>query len=481
MATTPIHPPTAQHAQQDDPAATAPATTPTRTPRAEASPSLVPSPGVRPAGDSTGRQPIAALVRGASVQAHAADHWQPVTADRLVPQGRSPHGWAGWIAYEIGHLLEPTSTATGPGQPPGPPRLDPDWGLGGWVALGRPIDARAEGLALDGDAGQPPGERAVQGRDAGGVDRVQAWPAGPMRSLWGQGGYARAVARTIGLIHAGDAYQVNLAHALEGSFAGCPRRLFAALASRARPALGCYLELPPLADGRRRAILSLSPELLVRYDAATRTLTTEPMKGTRPATPQGRGELSRSPKDRAELAMIVDLMRNDLGRVCEVGSVQVRRARMIRRHGPPGQGVWQASARVSGRLRSGLALHDALAALLPAGSITGAPKIRAMQIINQLEPTPRGPYCGAIGRIDPQGNAELAVGIRTAVLVGDRLRYAVGAGIVADSDPLAEWAETLAKAGPLRAAGLAIEDDHAGRRMVAGTIDPGGPIGTAGP
>jgi para-aminobenzoate synthetase component 1 len=280
-----------------------------------------------------------------------------------------------------------------------------------------------------------------------------------MRSAWGRERYTSAVARAVGLIHAGDMYQVNLTHALVGTFEGSTRALFADLARASSPALGCYLELPPLPDDRRRAVLSLSPELLLRYDASTRTLTTEPMKGTRVGTSGGLAELRDAEKDKAELAMIVDLMRNDLGRVSDIGSVRVDEPRTLEHHGPTAGGVWQASARVSGRLRDGLTLNDALRAVLPAGSITGAPKVRAMQVIHEMEPTPRGPYCGAIGRIDEHGNAELAVGIRTAVIVGSEIRYSVGAGIVAQSDPELEWAETLAKAGPLRAVGALIEDD----------------------
>lgn len=302
-------------------------------------------------------------------------------------------------------------------------------------------------------------EHAHSPRSREGFVGEDSYRLGVMRSVWGRERYTDAVARAVELIHAGDMYQVNLAHALVGTFEGCPRALFADMARLSSPAMGCYLELPTLPDGRRRAVLSLSPELLVRYDAATRMLTTEPMKGTRLGTDAGLRELRDAGKDKAELAMIVDLMRNDLGRVSEIGSVRVEEPRMLVHHGPSEGGVWQASARVSGRLRDGLTLDDALRAMLPAGSITGAPKVRAMQVIHEMEPTPRGPYCGAIGFIDEAGNAELAVGIRTAVIVGDEIRYSVGAGIVAESDPQAEWAETLAKAGPMRAVGAVIEDD----------------------
>jgi para-aminobenzoate synthetase component 1 len=377
-------------------------------------------------------RPIAAIVRGDRASIHPACGWQDVQPDALTPRGDG--AFVGCVAYEIGHTLEPTSTAARPGLPGAGAHPDAAWGFGGWTSIGG-----GASLAADGPR--------------------SSYRLGPLRSAWGRHGYEHAVARAVELIHAGDVYQVNLTHALVGRFEGSTRALFADLARLASPAMGCYLELPPLANGRRRAILSLSPELLVRYDAATRTLTTEPMKGTRPATDAGLVDLKHAEKDKAELAMIVDLMRNDLGRVSDVGSVRVDESRMLVRHGPIDGGVWQASARVTGRLRDGVTLDDVLRAILPAGSITGAPKVRAMQVIHEMEPTPRGPYCGAIGVIDEHGNAELAVGIRTAVVVGNELRYSVGAGIVAQSNPAAEWAETLAKAGPLRAIGAIIEDD----------------------
>jgi len=377
--------------------------------------------------------PIAAIVRGDRASIYPCGAWQDVTADMLIPSGEG--AFIGFVSYEVGHELEPTSTAARPGETPGGTRRDEAWGLGGWMALD-PTSPLRNGLV-----------------EAG------SYRLGAMRSVCGRARYVDAVGRAVELIHAGDMYQVNLTHALVGAFHGSTRALFADLARASSPAVGCYLELPSLPDGRRRAVLSLSPELLLRYDATTRVLTTEPMKGTRPGTEHGLADLREAEKDKAELAMIVDLMRNDLGRVSSIGSVRVDEPRMLVRHGPNADGVWQASARVSGRLRDDLTLEDALRAMLPAGSITGAPKVRAMQVIHEMEPAPRGPYCGAIGFIDEHGNAELAVGIRTAVVVGDEIRYSVGAGIVAESDPEMEWTETLAKAGPLRAVGAIIEDD----------------------
>ena len=175
------------------------------------------------------------------------------------------------------------------------------------------------------------------------------------------------------------------------------------------------------------------------------------MKGTRPEhdTPE---TLLESEKDAAELHMIVDLMRNDLGRICEFGSIEVRDARSIEKHPT----VWQCVGEVRGRLRKDTSICDVLEATFPAGSITGAPKIRAMQIIDELEEAPRGPYCGAIGIL---GNASmLNVGIRTALFSGScdpsnfhgTMTYSTGCGIVAESDPLAELAESQVKTHILR-------------------------------
>ncbi|MEQ8769129.1 MAG: anthranilate synthase component I family protein [Phycisphaerales bacterium] len=269
--------------------------------------------------------------------------------------------------------------------------------------------------------------------------------------------YTAAVRRAIEYIRAGDIYQANLTHRLSTPFAGSARALFAALAA-ADPVHGVYLEADH--DRTRTALCSASPELFLSYDPTTRRLTTRPMKGTRPHAADP-AELRDAPKDRAELAMIVDLMRNDLGRVAEFGSVRVEAPRTIERHA---QSVLQATATISATLRQDLTLADAITAAFPAGSVTGAPKIRAMQIIDELEDAARGPYCGSAGFIDDSGRAMLNVAIRTALITGSpgnrardeiasgTLDYAVGAGIVADSDPDAEWDETLVKAGVLRSA-----------------------------
>jgi anthranilate/para-aminobenzoate synthase component I len=295
--------------------------------------------------------------------------------------------------------------------------------------------ARAECLRIDSPVPFAP-------RNADGPIRAETlapFALGPVRSGVGRHAFARAVGRVIDYIRAGDVYQVNLAHPLRAAFTGDPRAAFIALAQRARPAFGAYLELSD------RTVLSLSPEAFLTYDPATRLVTTRPMKGTRALGPGAEASLAGSDKDRAELAMITDLMRNDLGRVCAFGSMRVTEPRTIEHHA----GVVQTVSQVQGRLRDGLTARDLLKAVFPGGSVTGAPKVRAMQIIRELEPFPRGLYCGSIGYLSDDGSLTLSIAIRTATISHNTLEYPVGAGIVADSDPDEEWRETLAKAWPL--------------------------------
>lgn len=279
--------------------------------------------------------------------------------------------------------------------------------------------------------------------------------------------YERAVERVVEYIAAGDVFQANIAHRLTGSFTGSPRALAADLLDQLGSWYAACIE--PLTPGS--AVLSASPELFLEFEPESRRIVTRPIKGTL-AVRRPPVELLESEKDAAELAMIVDLMRNDLGRVCEYGSVRVEEARSIERHGGVGAaedaGVHHSVATVSGRLRDDRDFADLLGATFPPGSITGAPKIRAMQIIDEVEPVRRGPYCGAVGYISDCGRAAFNVAIRTACVTThcdapqperfDDLRaevdYAVGAGIVADSTPESEWRETLAKAeGFLRVVG----------------------------
>jgi para-aminobenzoate synthetase component 1 len=268
---------------------------------------------------------------------------------------------------------------------------------------------------------------------------VRPFVRGQWRSTTGKEAYLAAVERTLEYIRAGDIYQANIAHELVATFEGDPLGWFAARARVARPRYGAYLQAPSF------ALASLSPELFLEHDPTTRRLSTRPMKGTR-AGADGHASLVASLKDRAELAMIVDLLRNDLGRVCELGSVRVDEPRTIERHGTGDASLLQATALVGGRRRDDRSLLDAVNACFPCGSVTGAPKARAMQVIEELEAMPRGMYCGSMGFIGDDGLMRLNVAIRTATFTPGTISYSVGAGIVADSDPETEWQETLIKA-----------------------------------
>jgi len=261
--------------------------------------------------------------------------------------------------------------------------------------------------------------------------------------------FLAAVGRIHEWIAAGDIYQVNLTQAFEAEVgAGRLFGLYEVLRECSPAPLAAYLDL----GGRE--ILSSSPETFLRLSG--RGVETRPIKGTRPrfADPdedrRSAYELQTSPKEIAELVMITDLLRNDLGQVCEFGSVQVDEMLQLETLGQ----VHHLVSTVSGRLRGGIDHLDALAACFPGGSITGAPKKRAMEIISALEPVPRGVYCGALGYLGYHGESQFNIAIRTLVREGGKLSYHVGAGIVADSDPQKEYEETLHKAAGIR---LAVE------------------------
>jgi para-aminobenzoate synthetase component 1 len=252
--------------------------------------------------------------------------------------------------------------------------------------------------------------------------------------------YIAKVERVKEYIRAGDIFQANIAQEFTAAFSGSARALAAKAFAEAQPWYGAYLEWPGDQHSPGRTILSLSPELFLHVNPTNRTITSRPIKGTRSAT-QNAGDLRDSAKDAAELHMIIDLMRNDLGRVCEYGSITVPQARVIETHPTVHHGVGE----VTGVLRDGITIGEILEATFPGGSITGAPKIRAMQVIDELEPSPRGPYCGAIGMLSDSGGMMLNITIRTLLITHGQIFCSVGAGIVADSDPESEYQETLWK------------------------------------
>lgn len=272
-------------------------------------------------------------------------------------------------------------------------------------------------------------------------------PRRGLRSSMTRSEFVGSVARAVEYIHAGDCFQVNLAQRLLAPFHGHPVGLYARLRDRNPAPFGGYFDLGPA------AVLSSSPELFLRVDPSGTALT-RPIKGTgkRASDPVMdevvRRELAASPKDRAENVMIVDLLRNDLGKVCRFGSIRVDSVCEPETF----RTVHHLTSQVSGRLRPGLTSVDLLQACFPGGSITGAPKVRAMEIIAELEPVARGPYCGSMFWLGADGSMDSNILIRTIVAGRGWAQLAVGAGIVADSIPELEYEETLAKAEGLIAA-----------------------------
>ncbi len=247
-------------------------------------------------------------------------------------------------------------------------------------------------------------------------------------------------------IREGEAFQIVLSRRERGSMAGDPLAFYEAL-RRVNPSPYMYY----LDFGERRVIGS-SPEMLLRVQG--RTATTFPIAGTRPMgsdaaeTERLAAELAADEKERAEHNMLVDLARNDLGKVCEFGTVQVPQYMEVERYSH----VQHLVSRVEGRLASGRDALDALAALFPAGTVSGAPKPRAIEIIHELEGTARGPYAGVVGYVSLNGNMDTAIAIRTLFADGSTYFLQAGAGIVADSDPVREFRETEQKLGGLKAA-----------------------------
>ncbi|MBX7494825.1 aminodeoxychorismate synthase component I [Qipengyuania sp. 6B39] len=333
---------------------------------------------------------------------------------------------AGYIAYEAGLALEPKLAKLAAARTGGAGPLV-------WLGLfGEPERIPAE------DMPQWLSEHAQGG---GGV--------GPLEPQLSPGGYGEVFARLQEAIAAGDIYQANLTFPLAGNFTGDPLGLYAALRPAAQAGYGGVIF-----DGAHW-LLSLSPELFVSLKG--REAKAKPMKGTRPRAGDAtadtalREELATSAKDKAENLMIVDLMRNDLSRVAEPGSVRVDEPFAIESYPT----VHQMVSVVRAQLKAGESAIDLVRALFPCGSITGAPKIRAMELIDAVERDPRGPYCGAIGRIGSDGDAAFNVAIRTLRLTEiengrGKAVLGVGGAIVADSEARTEWREALLKGAFVR-------------------------------
>ncbi len=369
--------------------------------------------------------------------ARRVDEVVPALA-RMRALSRAEHHLAGYITYEAGLALEPRLA---------PLAAERTGAAGPLLWFG--AFSRVETIAAD---AMPAwlAERATGGASIG-----------PLTPQLSRGGYGIAFARLAEAIAAGDIYQANLTFALAGPWHGDPLALYASLRTAAGAGHGGVIH-----DGTHW-VLSFSPELFFSIDEGR--ITARPMKGTRPRGTDApgdaalRADLATSIKDRAENLMIVDLMRNDLSRIATPGSVEVEAPFAVESYPT----VHQMVTTVRARLRDGLDAIDAIEALFPCGSITGAPKIRAMELIAEVERDARGVYCGAIGRIDPSrnaaGDAAFNVAIRTLRLTADggdqgRAVLNVGSAIVADSRADAEWRECVLKGGFVRTSSATAAD-----------------------
>jgi para-aminobenzoate synthetase component I len=391
------------------------------------------------------------VVAGAPAVVRAASGEQAFDVLRDIDAGGF---WAGFCAYDLGRTIERVRANS----------VD-DLGLPD-VAFAR-YDTRLvihdDGeLELIGDrAGRMRLESALRA-----AARDDHPPCAPALESWtsslDRGGHEDACERVLELLRAGECYQVNVTRRLTTPHAPDPIALYDTL-TRMNPAPhAALLVLDEVRPGL--AVVSASPELFLRIEPADahgrRRVETRPIKGT--GTNAAR--LAASAKDQAENVMIVDLARNDLGRVCEFGSVRVPALFTVEAH----PGLFHLVSTVTGRLRPDVDLAGVVRATFPPASVTGAPKPRVMQAIEDLEPVRRGVYCGAIGWVDgDRGRAELAVAIRTFTIADGSTYLGVGGGIVADSRPDAEWRETELKAARLlAAAGTTADLRDSDRRQV---------------
>ena len=313
---------------------------------------------------------------------------------------------AGWLAYELGYVLEPRL---------GPPPAGPLLRLGVFEAprLDAPV----------------PAGRAY---------------AGPLRPEWDEAAYGARFAKVKAYIAAGDIYQANLSFRARFAFLGDVLALYEGLRAASGAAHCGFVGFFDEKSGAERQIVSLSPELFFDL-TANGAITARPMKGTLARGGDEAGERARladSAKDRAENLMIVDLIRNDLGRIAEVGSVEVSDLFKVETY--PTLHAMVSTVRAQKRTDAGIA--DILRALFPCGSVTGAPKIRAMEILRELETSPRGAYCGAVGYFAPDGAARFNVAIRTLTIAGSQGELGIGGGVVQDSGMASEYAECMVKA-----------------------------------
>jgi para-aminobenzoate synthetase component I len=365
---------------------------------------------------------VPALFAGALqvIVAHTARDVSPALA--RLDRARAAGKWiAGYAAYEAGYAMEPRLWPLMPRRRPGP-----------LLCFG----------IFDGP--QHAGDILTKAADEG--TQTQMTPPVPRVT---QRAYNRAMVRVLDWIASGDCYQVNLTFPMTATLLnGTPLGLYGAFRRTGPVGHGAYVNL-----GQGPVVVSRSPELFFQIDATGR-IATRPMKGTAPRDADPikdaaiAAALNASEKDRAENLMIVDLLRNDISRLSRIGSVKVPALFAMEKYST----VHQMTSTVEGQLQEPASMTTLMAALFPCGSVTGAPKIRAMQIIRDVEPYARGVYCGAIGWMAPDGQADFSVAIRTLSVTGAQIVMNVGGGVVHGSTAQGEWEEALWKARFVKAA-----------------------------
>ncbi len=354
-------------------------------------------------------------------------------------------GAFGYFSYDLKDITQPAKTDKGHLKPPGSLKELP-YALIGLYDPVIVIDHNAQkGYVVSVSGNRTAVEELIKKltRPASNTENFadsESFTAGIPVSNMRREDYIKRVNDAKDYIGEGDIYQINISQSFEAPFFGDPFELFLAVYNNSPAPFASYFETGPF------KILSNTPERLLKIEGGLAI--TEPIKGTRPrgANPEEdglfRAELKASEKERAEHVMIVDLERNDIGYISEPGSVKVSSFGRIERL----KGLHHMVSTVTGRVREGLDTAACLKAFFPGGSITGAPKVRAIEIIDELEPNARAIYTGAIGWFDLAGDCDLSMVIRTAVVSAGKLQLSVGSGIVADSQPEAEYEETLLKA-----------------------------------
>lgn len=382
-----------------------------------------------------------------------------------LPKGLFCGGWIGYFSYELGRYIErlPQTTVDDLAIPlirlcfydrliAYDHRNETFWA----VALELPGDAESPTEKIAGLEQLLNASASLRIAEPGATD-IEHIDFSTIRSNMTREDYLRAVERIARYIHDGDVYQVNFSQRFDRPFTGRPVDLFHWQNHHNPSPYAAYI------DAGDFQVVSTSPEMFVSIRG--NHIQTKPIKGTRrrfgpgdehseECNEQNFQELLSSTKEQAELNMIVDLERNDIARICQPGTRQVLQARTIEAYPT----VFHAVATVGGQLRHDIRFTDVLKAVFPGGSITGAPKIRAMEIIDELEPTARGIYTGSIGFIGLDGTVGLNIAIRTVIIAAHKAFVQTGGGIVADSDPEAEWEETITKARALLAGIEAVQE-----------------------